>query len=108
PVCPRTQPRTWWHSLAIRALHTTPVPAREPVVRALKAIDDRFWGVVKQKRVRWMGYDSGIKPGEKACTVAGCTAQHDEAAHSAKVEGNIGYYAPLKENTNRFVKRDGV
>ena len=59
-----------------------------------------------QKRVQWLGYDSGIKPGEQACTVAGCTAQHDEKGQSAKVEGNVGYYAPLKENTNRFVKRD--
>jgi hypothetical protein len=55
--------------------------------------------------VRWLGYDSGIKPGEQACTVAGCTASHEGKAGS--VSGDIGYYAPLKENTNRFVKRDG-
>jgi hypothetical protein len=79
--------------------------AREPVVRALKAIDDRFWGVVKQKRVKWMGYDSGIKPGEQACTIAGCTADHEEHGQAGKVAGNQGYYFPLKENTNRFVKR---
>jgi reductive dehalogenase len=106
-VCPYTKPNVWWRSLAVWALHTTPPPARPPLVRALKAIDDRFWGAVPQKRVQWLGYDSGIKPGEQACTVAGCTAQHDEKGQSAKVEGNIGYYAPLKENTNRFVKRDG-
>ena len=41
---------------------------------------------------------------EKACTIAGCTAQHGEAAASAP-SGNTGYYYPLKENTNRFVKR---
>ncbi len=90
----------------MRALSACPIPARPPLVRALKWIDDRFWGVVPQKRVRWMGYDSGIKPGEKACTVAGCTAAHAEAGQSVKVEGNVGYYAPLKENTNRFVKRE--
>ena len=28
------------------------------------------------------------------------------AAHAAEPVGSIGYYAPLKENTNRFVKRD--
>lgn len=106
-VCPYTKPNVWWRSLAVWALHATPPPARPPLVRALKAIDDRFWGAVPQKRVRWLGYDSGIKPGEQACTVAGCTAQHDEKGQSAKVEGNVGYYAPLKENTNRFVKRDG-
>ena len=91
---------------SVRTLGACPVPARASLVRALKWIDDRFWGVVPQKRVRWMGYDSGIKPGEQACTVAGCTAAHDEAGHSAKVEGDVGYYAPLKENTNRFVKRE--
>ncbi len=106
-ICPFTKPNTWWRTLAIKALQTTPIPARPAVVHALKAIDDRFWGAVPQKRVRWLGYDSGIKPGEQACTVAGCTAQHDEKGQSAKVEGNVGYYAPLKENTNRFVKRDG-
>src|SRR5262249_18549747 len=102
-----TKPNSWWRTAAIKTLQTCPIPVRPLVVRTLKAIDDKFWGVVPQKRVRWMGYDSGIKPGETACTVAGCTANHDEASHS-KVEGNIGFYAPLKENTNRFVKRDGV
>jgi len=105
-VCPYTKPNVWWRTLAVRALSACPIPARPPLVRALKWIDDRFWGVVPQKRVRWMGYDSGIKPGEKACTVAGCTAAHAEAGQSVKVEGNVGYYAPLKENTNRFVKRE--
>jgi hypothetical protein len=75
------------------------------LVRALKAIDDRFWGVTRQTRVRWLGYDSGIKPGEQACTVAGCTASHD-ASHAAGPVEDVGYYASLKENTNRFVKRD--
>lgn len=105
-VCPFTKPNVWWRSLAVWALHTCPIRARPALVRALKAIDDRFWGVVRQKRVRWLGYDSGIKPGEQACTVAGCTAAHETAGHSGKVVGDIGYYAPLKENTNRFVKRD--
>jgi hypothetical protein len=53
-----------------------------------------------------MGYDSGVKPGEKACTVAGCTASHEHAGAGSTVVGDIGFYAPLKENTNRFVKRD--
>src|SRR5881296_1552705 len=106
-VCPFTKPNTWWRSLAVWALHTCPIPARPLLVRALKAIDDRFWGVVSQKRVRWLDYDTGIKPGERACTVAGCTAAHEADGQSAKVVGDIGYYVPLKENTNRFVKRDG-
>ena len=39
-----------------------------------------------------------------ACTVAGCTASHEDKGQTAV--GNAGYYAPLKENTNRFVKRE--
>jgi hypothetical protein len=73
-------------------------------VRALKWIDDRYWGVTRTNRVRWLSYDSGIKPGDQACTVAGCTASHE--GKGGAVNGDTGYYAPLKENTNRFVKRD--
>ncbi|MGH7846051.1 MAG: 4Fe-4S dicluster domain-containing protein [Candidatus Binatia bacterium] len=105
-VCPFTKPNVWWRSLTVWALHTCPIPARPALVRALKAIDDRFWGVASQNRVRWLGYDSGIKPGEHGCTVSGCTASHASTGHSGQVPGNMGYYAPLKENTNRFVKRD--
>src|SRR5436309_5298807 len=105
-VCPFTKPNVWWRSLTVWALSTCPIPARPLLVRALKAIDDRIWGVMRQTRVRWLGYDSGVKPGEHACTVAGCTAAHEGAAPAGKVVGDIGYYAPLKENTNRFVKRD--
>jgi hypothetical protein len=76
------------------------------LVRALKAIDDRFWGLTRQSRVRWLGYDSGMKPGEHACTVAGCNAAHDAKGDKGAVAGESGYYAPLKENTNRFVKRE--
>jgi reductive dehalogenase len=106
-VCPFTKPNVWWRSLAVWALSTCPIAARPVLVRVLKAIDDHFWGVVSQKRVRWLGYDSGIKPGEQACTVAGCTASHAADGNSAKMVGDMGYYAPLKENTNRFVKRGG-
>jgi reductive dehalogenase len=102
-VCPFTKPNVWWRSLAVWALSTCPIPARPALVHALKKIDDWFWGVMSQKRVRWLGYDSGMKPGEHACTVTGCTAAH--GTDSAQVAGDIGYYAPLKENTNRFVKR---
>ena len=105
-VCPFTKPNVWWRTLTVWALHTCPIPARPALVRALKAIDDRFWGVASQKRVRWLGYDSGIKPGDRACTVAGCTAAHEGTGAAEKVVGDLGYYAPLKENTNRFVKRD--
>ena len=103
-ICPFTKPDKWWHTAAISWLKSTPIPARPLVVKTLKAIDDKFWGTIKQKRVQWLGYDSGIKPGEQACTVAGCTADHGAA--SKPVAGDVGYYFPLKENTNRFVKRD--
>ena len=105
-VCPFTKPNVWWHSLATWALHTCPIPARSVLVRTLKWIDDRFWGLTRSSRVRWLSYDSGIKPGDQACTVAGCTASHEGKGDSVSVAGNVGYYAPLKENTNRFVKRD--
>jgi len=102
-VCPFTKPNVWWHDLAVWALRTTPYAMRPALVHALKWIDDRFWGVVKSERVQWLGYDSGIKPGEHGCTVAGCTAEH--TGKEQAVAGDVGYYAPLKENTNRFVKR---
>jgi len=105
-VCPFTKPNVWWRSLTVATLSACPIPLRPVLVRVLKAIDDRFWGTTRQARVRWLGYDSGIKPGDHACTVAGCTASHEGAGHIGKVVGDIGYYAPLKENTNRFVKRD--
>jgi hypothetical protein len=62
--------------------------------------------VARTNRVRWLGYDSGVKPGDQACTVAGCTASHEGKGTADAAAGNFGYYAPLKENTNRFVKRD--
>ena len=105
-VCPYTKPNVWWRTLAVQALHSCPFALRPWLVRALKAIDDRFWGLTRQSRVRWLGYDSGIKPGEHACTVAGCNAAHAAKGSSAPVAGEVGYYAPLKENTNRFVKRE--
>jgi reductive dehalogenase len=107
-VCPYTKPNTWWHSLAIRSLKSSPIPMRPLVAHGLKWLDDRIWGTVPRKRVRWLGYDTGVKPGEKACTVAGCTAAHGQASDEKTVIplDNIGYYAPLKENTNRFFKRD--
>jgi hypothetical protein len=105
-VCPFTKPNVWWHSLATSALHTCPYFARPALVGMLKWIDDKFWGVTRSSRVRWLGYDSGIKPGDQACTVAGCNASHEGKSPSGSVDGEVGYYAPLKENTNRFVKRD--
>jgi reductive dehalogenase len=105
-VCPFTKPNSWWRTAAIKTLQRTPVPARPMVVKALKAVDDRFWGTIPNKRVRWLGYDTGIKPGEKACTIPGCTAAHGQTSTvAAPAGGSTGYYFPLKENTNRFVKR---
>jgi ferredoxin len=105
-VCPYTKPNVWWRTLAVQMLHRAPLPLRPVVVRSLKWLDDRVWGKLPNKRVRWLGYDSGIKPGVKACTVAGCTAQHDQGGHPVDIPlSDIGYYAPLKENVNRFVKR---
>jgi reductive dehalogenase len=107
-VCPYSKPQTWWHDLAVWVLHVTPVSLRRPVVKMLKLIDDKGWGVIPNKRVQWMGYDSGIRPGEKMCTIAGCTADHGsqgDPVELSKKPSNIGYYAPLKENTVRLLKR---
>jgi hypothetical protein len=38
--------------------------------------------------------------------VAGCTAAHESSGATTTIVGEIGYYVPLKENTNRFVKRE--
>jgi reductive dehalogenase len=105
-VCPFSKPDAWWHGLAVWSLHTTPFSLRPALVRALKWIDDKFWGVTRAARVRWLSYDTGIKPGDQRCTVAGCTASHEGKGPSSDMGGTVGYYAPLKENTNRFVKRD--
>jgi reductive dehalogenase len=102
-VCPFTKPDAWWRRAGGKLLSTAPVPVRPPIVRALKWIDDKLEGEFPSKRVRFMGYDTGIKPGEHACTIAGCTADHAEA--SKVVDGNVGYYAPIKKNTDSFVKR---
>jgi ferredoxin len=105
-VCPYTKPNKWWRTLAIQSLKRTPIPLRSFVARGLKALDDRFWGVIPNRRVRWLGYDTGVKPGETACTIAGCTADHSDHSGGSFVSvEDIGYYVPLKENTNRFVKR---
>ena len=107
-ICPFTKEDTWWRRTAGWVLKTTPISAREPVVRGLKWLDDQIWGTERKSRVRFMGYDSGIKPGEKACTIAGCTATHEDNEPSQSADGKVGYYAPLKENTERFVKRANV
>lgn len=98
-VCPYTKPNVWWRDLAVTALRVTPPALRAPLVKALKWLDDRIWGVVPRKRVKWLGYDTGIQPGEKACTIAGCTAHADEAPAP---QGDVGYYPPMRENTRRF------
>ena len=88
-------------SLAIGALKTTREAARGLVIRPLKWLDDVFWGTVPRDRVQFLGYDSGRLPNVKACTIAGCTC----GKHEVEGNGRIGYYAPLKENTRRFVSR---
>jgi reductive dehalogenase len=67
-VCPFTKPDAWWRRAGGKLLKTTPIPARPPVVRALKWIDDKFWGEFPKKRVKFMDYDTGLKVGEHNCT----------------------------------------
>ena len=67
------------------------------MARPLKWLDDRFWGTVPRARVKWLGYDSGRLPTEPGCNIAGCSC------HSGgEITSKIGFYAPLKENANRF------
>jgi ferredoxin len=100
-VCPYTKPNTWWRALAVESLRRTPIAVRPAVVRALKFLDDTFWGKVPRRRVRWLNYDSGCLPVKKA------PAGADEAAADGHGEApdpksKVGYYYPLKENTRRF------
>jgi len=102
-VCPFTKPDAWWRRVGGKLLKTTPIKARPPVVRALKWIDDKVWGEFPKRRVRFMGYDTGLQVGEHACTNSECTAEH--SMPKKIVEGNVGFYAPVKKQTDNFVKR---
>jgi reductive dehalogenase len=87
-VCPYTKPNVWWRAVAIQALKRTPKPMRGLTTRALKWTDDKFWGKLPRRRVRWMSYDSGH------LTLPDGTVQ--------PVDEKTGHYYPLKENTRRF------
>jgi len=102
-VCPFTKPDSWWRRAGGKLLATTPIPARPPVVRALKWIDDKFWGEFPSRRVKFLGYDTGLKVGSHACTNPSCTADHKEGKQH--IEGTVGHYAPIKKTTESFVKR---
>jgi reductive dehalogenase len=102
-VCPFTKPDTWWRRAGGKLLKTTPIKARPPVVRALKWADDKIWGEFPKRRVKFMGYDTGLKVGEHNFTIAECTADHKEP--KKLIEGKQGFYAPVKKQTDNFVKR---
>jgi len=102
-VCPFTKADTWWRRVGGKMLKTTPIPARPPVVRALKWIDDKVKGERPSKRVRFMGYDTGLPVGSHACTDDACTANHKQPKQH--IEGDVGLYAPVKKQTDDFVKR---
>jgi ferredoxin len=100
-VCPYTKPNTWWRTMAVESLKRTPFALRPLAVKALKFMDDTFWGTVPRRRVQWLNYDSGILPVKKEHTGAN---GHADAAHGEAPDPNskVGYYYPLKENTRRF------
>ena len=102
-VCPFTKPDAWWRRVGGKILKMTPIKARPPVVHALKWIDDKFWGEFPSRRVKFMGYDTGLKVGEHNCTDPSCTANHKEPQKI--IEGDVGFYAPIKKQTDVFVKR---
>jgi epoxyqueuosine reductase QueG len=100
-VCPYTKPNTWWRTLAVESLKRTPFAVRPVAVRALKFLDDTFWGKVPRRRVRWLNYDSGILPVKRqhTGTIEAAAEAHGEAPDP---KSKVGYYYPLKENTRRF------
>jgi len=102
-VCPFTKPDAWWRRTAGKVLKNTPIKARPPVVRALKWADDKFWGEFPKRRVKFMDYDTGLPVGAHNCTDHECTANHKEPQKF--IEGNDGFYAPVKKQTDAFVKR---
>jgi hypothetical protein len=105
-VCPFTKPDAWWRRVGCKILSSAPIPARPPIVRALKWIDDKFWGEYPSKRVRFMGYDTGLKVGEHACTNPECTVhQAQNGVSIPDPESKVGFYAPIKKQTEAFVKR---
>jgi len=87
--------------VAVESLKHTPFALRPLAVRALKFLDDTFWGTVPRRRVRWLHYDSGSLPVKKDHTGAN---GHGAGAHGEAPDpnGKVGYYYPLKENTRRF------
>ena len=126
-VCPYTKPKVWWHQLTIGTLRRTPFALRPLLVRGLKFLDDKVWGTIPRKRVKWLTYDSGIKPVKKPRDQAVASVARSNGAngtngtngahangvitngHSANGHGEapdpsekMGYYYPLKENTRRF------
>jgi hypothetical protein len=100
-VCPYTKPNTWWRTLAVESLKRTPFGMRPLAVKALKFLDDTFWGTVPRRRVQWLNYDSGMLPVKKEHSGAN---GHGNGAHGEAPDPNskVGYYYPLKENTRRF------
>jgi hypothetical protein len=53
-----------------------------------------------------MGYDTGLKVGEHACTIPECTADHTPTdATIPAPDSKVGFYAPIKKQTEAFVKR---
>jgi reductive dehalogenase len=105
-VCPFTKPDAWWRRVGGKILSSAPIAARPPIIHAYKWIDDKVWGEFPSKRVRFMGYDTGVKPGSHACTIAGCTADHSDAGkESLDPKSKVGFYAPVKKQTDAFVKR---
>jgi len=100
-VCPYTKPNSWWRTMAVESLKWTPFAARPLAVRALKFLDDTFWGKVPRQRVRWLNYDSGILPLKKEHNGSN-GAGADAHAEAPDPTSTVGYYYPLKENTRRF------
>jgi reductive dehalogenase len=97
-ACPYTKPNVWWRTLTLQTIRTTPVRLRPLLVRGLVALDDKIWGKLPRKRVRWLGYDTGVKINDSKCSIAGCSCHENDHPEPE------GQYPPFKENARRFYK----
>jgi reductive dehalogenase len=98
--CPYTKPNVWWRTLTLRTITTTPKSLRPLLVKGLVALDDKIWGKLPRKRVKWLGLDTGQKVDELECTIAGCNCGRNH------VPAETGQYPPFKENARRFYNKN--
>ncbi|MBI2918646.1 MAG: hypothetical protein HYY01_11745 [Chloroflexi bacterium] len=79
---------TWWHTLALRLVLSTPIPLRPAFVKPLLWLDDLIWGKEPHRHVKWLDYDSAYTPPIRPCKVPGC-AVHSPGWKAGKGRGRV-------------------